>query len=127
MALAADEENCLLCHRYSGLGRIDETGKKHLYYVNEELYNQSVHRKIRCRECHLGIDKFPHGTVHKVDCASVCHLIDASTSNPFSHANMIEKFNLSVHGTGSKDNPKPHPEDLPDLHLLPYQSHLPAG
>jgi cytochrome c len=62
---AVDEENCLLCHRYSGLGRIDEKGKKHLYYVNEALYNRSAHAKVRCGECHADIKGFPHGTVKK--------------------------------------------------------------
>jgi len=112
-AYAVDEENCLLCHRYSGLGRIDKEGKKHLYYVNESLYNQSVHAKVRCGECHTDIKEFPHGTVKKVDCAAVCHLVDPSSNTPFSHAKMIEKFELSVHGRGPKDKPKQHAEDLP--------------
>jgi hypothetical protein len=77
--MAADVENCDLCHKYSGLGRIDETGKKHLYYVNEKLFQQSVHGKIRCKECHSEIEKYPHTNAKKVDCATVCHLIDPST------------------------------------------------
>ena len=112
-AYAVDEENCLLCHRYSGLGRIDKEGKKHLYYVNESLYNQSVHAKVRCGECHTDIKGFPHGTIKKVDCAAVCHLVDPSNNKPFSHASMIEKYELSVHGKGPKDKPKQHTEDLP--------------
>jgi hypothetical protein len=112
-ALAVDEENCLLCHRYSGLGRIDKEGRKHLYYVNESLYNQSVHAKVRCGECHTDIKGFPHGTVKKVDCATVCHLVDPSTKTPFSHAKMIEKYELSVHGRGPRDKPRQHPENLP--------------
>jgi hypothetical protein len=113
LAFAVDEQNCLLCHKYSGLGRIDKTGKKHLYYINEKLYNQSVHGKIRCGECHQGIEKFPHGNVKPVDCASMCHLVDTSSNTPFSHARMIEKFDLSVHGKGSAEKPKQHIEDLP--------------
>ena len=112
-AFAVDEENCLLCHKYSGLGRIDEKGKKHLYYVNEKLYNQSVHGKIRCGECHLGIENFPHKNVKKVDCATACHLTDPATGRPFSHAGMIEKYEMSVHGKGTAENPKKHIEDLP--------------
>jgi hypothetical protein len=112
-AFAVDEENCLLCHKYSGLGRIDETGKKHLYYINENLYNQSVHGRIRCGECHTGIDKFPHGTIKKVDCATLCHLTEPSSGKPFSHAPMIEKYQLSVHGTMEQGKEKQHVEDLP--------------
>lgn len=111
--LAVDEENCLLCHKYSGLGRIDESGKKHLYYINGDLYNRSVHGKIRCGECHVGIDKFPHGSVKEVDCATLCHLTEPSTLKPFSHAPMIEKFELSVHGKTERGELKKHAEDFP--------------
>ena len=111
--MAADVENCDLCHKYSGLGRIDETGKKHLYYVNERLFQQSVHGKIRCKECHAEIEAYPHTNAKKVDCATVCHLIDPSTGKNFSHATMIEKYELSVHGKkDAEGNLKEHAEDL---------------
>jgi hypothetical protein len=113
LAFAVDEENCLLCHKYSGLGRIDKTGKKHLYYINEVLYNQSVHGRIRCGECHKDIEEFPHGQIKKVDCATVCHLTEPSSNKPFSHAPMIEKYGLSVHGTMEQGKVKKHVEDLP--------------
>ena len=111
--MAADVENCDLCHKYAGLGRIDESGKKHLYYVNEVLCQQTVHRKIRCKECHSDIEKYPHPNPEKVDCSTVCHLVDPSTDKKFSHANMIEGYEMSVHGKGPEDNLKEHPEDLP--------------
>ncbi len=112
--MAADVDNCVLCHKYSGLGRIDESGKKHLYYVNEKLYQQSVHGKIRCNECHVDIKKYPHSNPKKVDCATVCHLLDPSTDRKFSHANTIEKYELSVHGTrDSQGKIKEFADDLP--------------
>ena len=111
--MAADVENCDLCHKYSGLGRIDESGKKHLYYVNDSLFQQSVHGKIRCKECHSEIEKYPHTNTKKVDCATVCHLIDPSTGENFSHATMIEKYEMSVHGSkDAEGNLKEHAEDL---------------
>jgi hypothetical protein len=113
VTMAADVENCDMCHKYSGLGRIDETGKKHIYYVNENLYQQSVHSKVRCRECHSDIEKYPHPNPKEVDCSTVCHLVDPATNRKFSHSNMIEKYELSVHGKGPKDQPKQYPEDLP--------------
>ncbi len=112
--MAADVENCALCHKYSGLGRIDENGKKHLYYVNEELYQQSVHGKIRCKECHTDIEKYPHPDPKKVDCSTVCHLADPATNKKFSHANMIAKYDLSVHGEkDAQGTLKENHEDLP--------------
>ena len=113
--MGADVENCLLCHRYSGLGGIDEKGKKHLFYINEELFTKSVHGKIRCKECHTDIEEYPHTEAKKVDCSNICHLVDPATDKKFSHATMIEKYNKSVHGkTDAQGNLKEHAEDLPE-------------
>lgn len=113
-AAATDVENCALCHKYSGLGRIDETGKKRLYYVNDQSYQKSVHGKLRCKECHTEIEKYPHVGTQKVDCSTVCHLVDPANNQRFSHATMIEKYELSVHGKkDAQGKLKEHAEDLP--------------
>lgn len=112
--MGADVENCLMCHKYSGLGRIDKEGKKHLFYINEKLYSQSVHGKIRCKECHTDIEEYPHTDAKKVDCSTTCHLVDPPTNKKFSHATMIDKYNKSVHSkTDPQGNLKVHAEDLP--------------
>ena len=112
--MAADVENCLMCHKFSGLGRVDETGKKRLFYVNEKLFQQSVHGKVRCKECHTDIDKYPHTSSKKVDCSVTCHLVDPATNKNFSHATMIDKYELSVHGRkDAQGNLKEHADDLP--------------
>lgn len=109
----SDTENCLLCHRYPGMGRYDENGKKRILYINEEKFANSVHGKLTCRSCHVGLDKIPHTDVQPVDCATNCHINEPSTEREFSHANMVKKYNSSVHGPGDGDNPKPFAEDLP--------------
>lgn len=111
--ILADTENCLLCHRYPNMGRYDEAGKKRVYYVNAQNYARSVHGKIKCKNCHIGLDRIPHTDVNKVDCATKCHVKEPSTNLEFSHANMIQKYEASVHGRGTPQNPKPFPEDLP--------------
>ena len=110
---AADVENCNMCHKYSGLGRIDESGKKRLFYVNEESYTHSVHGRVRCKECHVNIDKFPHVDLEKVNCATECHLVEPSTERKFSHARMIEKYEQSVHGKCLEESHGKNHEDLP--------------
>ena len=109
----ADTENCLLCHRYPNMGRYDESGKKRVYYVNAQKYARSVHGKLKCKNCHIGLDKIPHTDASKVDCATQCHIKEPSTDREFSHANMIQKYEASVHGRGTPQKPKPFPEDLP--------------
>jgi hypothetical protein len=109
----SDTENCLLCHRYPSIGRFDESGTKRVFYVNDKKYAGSIHGKLKCKNCHVGLDKIPHTDVEKVDCATKCHLTEPSTNQEFSHINMINKFEASVHGPGTAAKPKPFPEDLP--------------
>jgi hypothetical protein len=111
--MVPDTENCLYCHRYPNMGRYDESGRKKIYYVNDKQFAQSVHGKVKCKNCHVGLDKIPHTDVKKVDCSTKCHIKEPSTNQEFSHKNMIEKYDASVHGRGTKENLKPFPEDLP--------------
>ena len=112
-AALPDTENCLFCHRYPGMGRFDESGAKRIFYVNDQMFARSVHGKLKCTNCHVGLDKIPHTDVKKVDCTTQCHLTEPSTDKQFSHSNMVNKYKASVHGTGNSDNPTPYPEDLP--------------
>ena len=36
-AQSSDVGNCLLCHKYPGLSRVDENAEMRLLYVNEDL------------------------------------------------------------------------------------------
>lgn len=111
--MAADVENCALCHKYSGLGRIDENGKKRLFYVNEDLYAHSVHARVKCKDCHVNVEKFPHVDLEKVNCATECHIVEPSVEKKFSHAKDIEKFERSVHGKYDGEKLKENVADLP--------------
>lgn len=108
-----DTQNCLLCHRYPGMGRFDEAGVKRIFYVNDLKYTNSVHGKLKCTNCHVGLDKIPHTDPKKVDCTTKCHLKEPSTEREFSHFNMAEKYEASVHGSNRPGKSKPFPEDLP--------------
>jgi NapC/NirT cytochrome c family, N-terminal region len=112
-AAAPDEENCLFCHRYPQMGRYDETGKKRVFYIDEKMFANSVHGHLRCKSCHVGLDTIPHTNIKKVDCSTKCHIEEPSTNKEFSHINMIEKFEASVHGKIINGKTKPYAEDLP--------------
>ena len=117
-----DTENCLLCHRYPSLGRFDKKGVKRIFYINDEKFANSAHGNLRCKSCHVGLDEIPHTDIKKVDCATKCHIKEPSTDKEFSHDNMIEKYQASVHGTENKAKPVKFPEDLPtckDCHSNP--------
>jgi hypothetical protein len=112
-AVRTDTENCLLCHRYPSMGRFDESGVKRIFYVNGEKFAHSIHGKLKCTACHVGLDKIPHTDVKKVDCTTQCHIKEPSTEKEFSHQVMSKQYVGSAHGQGTPENPKPFPEDLP--------------
>jgi len=112
---ADDLENCLLCHRYRGLSTLGENGDLHLYYVNEEVFDASVHGELSCQECHPDVDQLPHEKAQKVDCMGSCHILEPTTQQPFSHRKAAEGLIASVHSPVNEDGtPKPYPEDYPE-------------
>ncbi len=113
-AYASDVGNCLLCHKYPGLSRIDENGKYRLLYVSEETFNRSIHAKVQCEGCHTDIKKIPHDPAKKVDCLTQCHIIEPTSEQKFSHKGVEEFLEHSVHGRYDKNgNLKKFAEDLP--------------
>lgn len=122
-SIAADVGNCLLCHKYPGLSRIDEEGKFRLLYVNEDIFNKSVHAKVKCEGCHPDIKKIPHEPAQKVDCLTQCHIVEPSSEQKFSHEDAAKFLAASVHGKLNSDGqPKKFSEDMPtckDCHENP--------
>jgi hypothetical protein len=122
---AADRENCLMCHKYPSLGRIDADGEVKNYTVNEHIFLNSLHGKVGCRDCHTYIKKFPHDPVtEKVNCANVCHIIPPFTEAYFSHEKIISVFDSSIHAIKPGDSPlmKASDPDCKYCHLNPvYQ------
>jgi hypothetical protein len=119
---AADELNCVLCHKYRGLSRIDEKGDFRLYYINQGLFKKGPHKRIQCKDCHTDIDKIPHDPAKKVDCTVQCHLTEPSGNEKFSHKPVAEVLAKSVHGNDSNRDNVDYPEDYPyctDCHDQP--------
>lgn len=109
-----DSENCMLCHRYPTIGKFDEKGEKKIFYIYGKGYAASVHGRLNCTDCHRGLHVIPHVDVKKVDCSVQCHLHGEHGRKTFSHRDVREKVEESVHGRGPRLEPKPFPEDLPD-------------
>lgn len=121
-AMAADDENCLMCHKYPSLARIGEDGLVKDYHVNEHIFLNSLHGKVSCRACHTYIKKFPHDPVtEKVNCANDCHIKPPFTDDDFSHRKIIGIFADSVHTAKPDDSPlkKASNPDCKYCHLNP--------
>ena len=115
IAQAADVGNCLLCHKYPGLSRMDEDGNLKLLFVNESVFNNSVHANVKCEGCHSDIEKIPHENVKKVNCLAECHIIEPSSETKFSHADVEMFLSRSVHSRVDQEgNPKTYLDDYPD-------------
>jgi hypothetical protein len=114
VSFAADMGNCLLCHKYPGISRVDEEGKMRLFYVNEDIFNNSVHAKVKCEGCHTDIKEIPHQEAKKVDCLVECHIIEPASQKKFSHKDVQTFINNSVHGmVDKKGKEKEFKEDYP--------------
>lgn len=102
-ARAADPENCLLCHRFPGFGRIDDDGKTvRLYHVDPAYYDQGLgpHARLRCTDCHPReeVQVIPHQPVSPVDCTRACHLVSPDRAPiRFAHQGIAEMLEDSAH------------------------------
>lgn len=103
VARADDPDNCLLCHRYRGLGRIDrDSDRVHLYFSDPDYSHlrKGPHARLACTDCHerAEVGVIPHQPVTRVDCARQCHLGDATgLQRIFSHENVASMLQRSVH------------------------------
>ena len=107
-ALAGDPQNCLFCHKYRRLRAFDEQGTLRNFYVDPHLFNQSIHRNVSCIGCHSDVQQIPHPTAEKVDCAKACHLDRwrSLSGTDFSHREVAENFQKSIHGVKPDDPPE---------------------
>lgn len=123
LAHAEDELNCVLCHKHRGLSRIDENGNFRLFYINEALFEEGPHVRVKCLDCHKDISKIPHDPAKKVDCTTECHLNEPSSEKPFSHRPVADQLARSIHAKNNADGTaKEHQQDYPgckDCHEEP--------
>jgi hypothetical protein len=95
-----------MCHQFDGLAfAADENAPVRHFEVDPDLWSQSVHGGVSCRDCHRDVTELPHGIVQPVDCGVTCHVIDPSTNRPFTHEPEIDRFRQSVHGQGAEEDP----------------------
>jgi cytochrome b subunit of formate dehydrogenase len=130
VTLASDPQNCLFCHKYRRLRVYDEEGTLKDYYVDTQLFHESIHRSVTCVGCHSDVTKVPHGETEKVDCSKMCHLDRFKTMAgvDFSHQEVAANLQKSIHGIKPDDPPqiaalKPDCKycHLNDLYALPEE------
>ncbi|MEW6249442.1 MAG: cytochrome b/b6 domain-containing protein [Planctomycetota bacterium] len=102
-ARAQDPENCLLCHRFRGLSRLDpQTNELRLFFTEPSYYlhRAGPHARLRCTDCHRRdeVQRIPHAVQTPVDCTTTCHIAPATgTELRFSHQRVADSLQHSVH------------------------------
>jgi cytochrome b subunit of formate dehydrogenase len=111
---ALPNEACLGCHGAAGFAIPGPNGQMRSLHVIKDKFEQSVHGKRQCVECHNNITQIPHGKVDiKVSCVQ-CHqkLWDAAKQeNGTSESarlgvviEQIDRFMKSVHARPNKED-----------------------
>lgn len=120
---AVDAENCLMCHRFRGLARVNKDGDYRLFYVDETLFSRGPHARVSCKGCHTDIEKIPHDDAKPVDCLLSCHIEEPTREIIFTHAKVRDALQDSVHAPILQDGTSRNfPEDFPeckDCHDIP--------
>lgn len=95
-----DDEGCLICHKYPSMKRVTDEGTVRSYYIMPDVFANTVHRNVPCRDCHTYIKQLPHRPVKVgVTCNTQCHSIkNPATGKPFSHRIIYNAYMGSVHG-----------------------------
>jgi cytochrome b subunit of formate dehydrogenase len=85
---AQSNDDCLMCHGDNTM-TMERDGKEISLYVNQDVFQRSVHAKLNCISCHVGFDpeQVPHKeNITPVNCLN-CHT-DAKVLHTF-HPQMI--------------------------------------
>ncbi len=105
LTMQTDPENCLSCHRFRGLSRIEPgTGELRLFFCNADYYTRRMgpHARLRCTACHEAreVRVIPHSVKTPVNCTRACHLVPSSgVEILFSHQRMQDSLDRSAHAT----------------------------
>ena len=124
---AADPENCLMCHRFRGLARVDKQGTYRLFYVDETLFNRGPHARVACTGCHADIEEIPHDNAKPVNCLRECHIEEPTREILFTHTKVETALKESVHAPMDANGvPHANLEDFPAVQGLPRHPSVPA-
>jgi cytochrome b subunit of formate dehydrogenase len=87
-------ETCMECHSDKTL--VSESNPKRSLYFDKATYNQSVHAKINCIECHreANVEDFPHPPKLKPAQCDGCHGAEAKAYGISRHSTTSRKPNL---------------------------------
>jgi len=97
----SDPDGCLVCHVLPDLTYIDKQGLQRNGTIDTKHYLSSLHGSVACTDCHQNLQYYPHQEENvSVDCAASCHIDEPSKGEAYSHKEVTEEFQQSVHNQG---------------------------
>ena len=126
----AAQDPCLECHGVLGLGL---EGRP--LWVHREVFENGVHGRLACSDCHKGYDAFPHRGPRENRCDLPCHVAGASHEEiaaaeaPGVHAGVASPGCAACHGGGAAPRGREVDDRCRGCHgaLEPSDAVFPAG
>jgi cytochrome b subunit of formate dehydrogenase len=108
-------ELCLGCHGNEGFGVPDASGQMRSLHVMKEKFEQSVHGKRLCVDCHAQITQVPHQRLDRIKVSCIrCHdqlwkkAQRENKTGEFAHLGVvvqqIDRYMKSIHARPSADD-----------------------
>ncbi len=89
-------QDCLTCHGKPDLA-VEREGKRVSLYTDPGAYAASTHAKTACAQCHTEV-----APSHTRPCETITKRVDCGIC----HAQQVEQYNFSIHGTlAAKEDP----------------------
>ncbi|MGC8783630.1 MAG: cytochrome b/b6 domain-containing protein [Armatimonadota bacterium] len=112
MTAQQEIQACQRCHGRTDLYGFDVHGRRKSVFVDLAAFNRSVHKSLRCTQCHTDINpaELPHAKhAQKVECGS-CHLEKRVPQAPTFAQTIFKTYADSIHGEavarGNPDAPR---------------------
>ncbi len=88
---------CIICHQKPDVKKILPSGIEKSVYVDRKILKGSVHKSLKCQDCHVDVTVIPHQglRIGKVNC-SRCHF--NGNNQGVKDSPMYQQFWNSVHG-----------------------------
>lgn len=94
---------CIICHQKPDVKKILPSGIEKSVYVDRKALRESVHKLLKCQDCHVDITVIPHQglRIGKVNC-SRCHF--NGNNKGVKDSPMYDQFKESIHGKKLLEN-----------------------
>lgn len=111
--LSKETKACLKCHDKKGLEKTTAKQEKLSLYVSTKAFEESMHNKTECEDCHSGLDPKEHGKKKTVTKSKRDHSLSMLESCRECHKKNFAKYQDSLHAALVKEGSQEGRKDAP--------------